>query len=116
MVLIEDAARRPDVDRRLLGQRPGQIHQPIEVGPHHAVLARSLGHALKPAQLLARLVVDLLRHVCVRNRLLEFCDLGRLSLIRFAKLALNGRHLLAQQDLTVAGVEGGLGFPPDLLR
>jgi hypothetical protein len=42
--------------------------------------------------------------------------LGRLSLIRFAKLALNGGHLLAQQDLTVAGVERGLGFPPDLLR
>ena len=52
----------------------------------------------------------------VGDRLLEFGDLGRLSLVRFAKLALNGRHLLAQQDLTVAGVERGLGFPADLLR
>ena len=52
----------------------------------------------------------------VGDRLVEFGDLGRLSLVRFAKLALNGRHLLAQQDLTITGVERGLGFPADLLR
>ena len=98
------------------GSAHGQIHQPIEVGPDHAVFARGLRHALQPAQLLARLVVDLLRHMRVGDRLLEFGDLGRLSLIRFAELALNRRHLLAQQDLTVAGVERGLGFPADLLR
>ena len=116
MILVEDAARRRDVDRRLLGQRPRQVHQPIEVGPHHAVLARGLRHALQPAQLLARLIVDLLRHMRVGDRLFEFGDLGRLSLVRFAKLALNRRHLLAQQDLAVAGVDRGLGLPADLLR
>ena len=69
MVLVEDAPRRRDVDRLLLGQRPGQFDQPIEIGPHHAVFARRLRHALQAAQLLARLVVDLLRHLGLGDRL-----------------------------------------------
>ena len=116
MILVEDAASRLDVDRRLLRQCPWQVDEPVEISPDHAVFAGRLGHALKPAQLLARLVVDLLGHMRVGDRLIEFGDLGRLSLIRFAKLALNGGHLFTQQDLPVAGVERGLGFPADLLR
>ena len=116
MILVENAARRRDVDRRLLGKGPWQIHQPIEVGPHHPVLAGGFRHALQASELLARLIVDLLRHMRVCDRLLEFGDLGRFSLIRFAELALNGRHLLAQQDLAVAGVERRFGLSADFLR
>jgi hypothetical protein len=116
VILVEDASRRADVDRRFLGKRPRQIDEPVEVGPDHAVLARGLGHALQPAQLLARLIVDLLGHPRLGDRLVEFGDLGRFSLICFAELALNRSHLLAQQDLAVAGVERGLGLATDLLR
>ena len=63
VVLVEDAPRLGDVDRRLLGQLPRQLDQPIEIGAHHAVFAGGFRHALQPAQLLARLLLDLLRHV-----------------------------------------------------
>ncbi len=85
MVGVEDAPRLGDVDRLLLGQRPGQFDQPVEIGPDHAVFAGGLGHALQAAKLLARLVVDLLRHLGVGDRLLELGDLGRLALVRLRR-------------------------------
>ena len=63
VVLVEDAPRLGDIDRLLLGQSPGQFDQPIEIGAHHAVFARRFRHALQPAQFLARLLLDLLRHL-----------------------------------------------------
>ncbi len=116
VVLIEDAARRRDVDRRLLGKAPGQVHQPVEIGPHHPVFAGGFRHALQAPQLLAGLVLDLFWHIGVADRLFELGDFGRLSLVAFAELALNGRHLLAQQDFAVARVERRLGLSADLLR
>ena len=65
VILIEDAARRRDVDRRLLGKGPGQFDQPVEIGPDHAVFAGRFRHALQAPELLARLVLDLLGHVRV---------------------------------------------------
>jgi len=81
--------------------------------------AMSIGgfrHPLQAPELLARLVVDLLRHMRAGDCLLELGDFSRPSLVGFAELALDRRHLLAQQDLAVAGVERRLGFPADLLR
>ena len=98
------------------GSAPGQFDQPVEIGPHHPVFAGGFRHALQTPKLLARLVLDLLRHVGVADRLLELGDLGRLSFVALAELALNGRHLLAQQDLAVARVERRLGLAADLLR
>ena len=67
-------------------------------------------------KLLARLVVDLLGHVGGADRLLEFGDFRRLAFIGLAELALDRRHLLAQQHLAIARVERRLGFPADFLR
>ena len=55
VVVVEDPPRLGDVDRRLLGQAPRQLDQPVEIGAHHAVFGGRLRHALQPAQLLARL-------------------------------------------------------------
>ncbi len=74
------------------------------------------GHALQPSQFLARLVLDFLRHAGIGDRLVELGHFGRLALLAFAELALNRRHLLAQQHLALTFVERGLGLPPDLLR
>ena len=76
VILVKDAARRRDVDRRLLGKAPGQFDQPIEIGSHHPVLAGGFRHALQTPELLARLVVDLLGHFRVADRLLKLGDLG----------------------------------------
>ena len=116
VVLVEDAPRFGDVDRLLLGQRPGQFDQPIEIGAHHAVFAGGFRHALQPAQFLARLVLDLLRHAGLGDGLVELGHLGGLALLAFAELALDRRHLLAQQHLALTFVERGLGLAADFLR
>ena len=113
VVRIEDAPRLGDVDRRLFGQAPGQFDQPVEVGSHHAVLRGRLGHPLKAAQLLARVLFHLFRHVGFGNRLAE---LGDLRLVLFAQLPADGSELLAQQHLALTLLDRGLGLPADLLR
>ena len=76
MVLVEDAARFGDVDA-LVGQlRPRQLDQPVEVAADHGVLGARLRRALKPRQLLQRLLLGLLRHLGLLDR---FAQLGDLS-------------------------------------
>ena len=116
MVFVQNASRLSDVDRTLLRQAPGQLDQPIQVGPHHAVFARCLRHPLQPAQFLARVLVDLLRHFSFGDRLIELGHFGGLTLFALAKLALDRSHLLAQQDFALTFAEGGLGLLADLLR
>ena len=114
VVLVEDAARLLEVDRLLRRQRPRQLDQPVEIGADHAVLGGRLRHALEPAQLVPRLLLDLLRHLGLGDRLAQLGDLGFLA-VAFAELALDRRHLLAQQHLALALVEGGVGLLADLL-
>ncbi len=115
MILVEDAPRLRDVDRPLGVGRPGQLQQPVEVGAHHRVLARALGHALEALQFLARLLLDLLGHRRFGDRLLELGDLGR-ALLVFAQLLADRAHLLAQHVLAVAVVDRLLGARVDVAR
>ena len=107
--------RLGDVDRLLLGQPPGQLDQPVEIGADHAGLGGGLRHALVAAQLLAGLALDLLGHAGLGDRLRELGDLLGLA-VALAELALDRGHLLAQHRLALALVEGGLGLPADLVR
>ena len=116
VVVVEDAAGLGDVDRLVLGQRPRQLDQPVEIGAHHAVFAGRLGHALQAAQFLARLILDLLRHAGLGDGGLELGGFDGLALLAFAELALDRRHLLAQQHFALALVERGLGLAADFLR
>ena len=52
----------------------------------------------------------------VGDGLVELGHFGGLALLAFAQLALDRRHLLAQQRLALTLVERGLGLPADLLR
>ncbi len=116
VILVEDAPRLLDVDRLFLGQLPWQLDQPIEIGAHHAVFAGGFRHALQPAQFLARGILDLLGHAGLGDGLVELGHLGGLALLTFAELALDRRHLLAQQHLALALVERRLGLLADFLR
>ena len=71
---------------------------------------------MQPAQFLARLLLDLLRHFGVGDGLIELGHFGGLALLAFTELALDRRHLLAQQRLALTFVERGLGLPADFLR
>ena len=115
VVVVEDAPRLGDVDRRLRLGRPRQLDQPVEVRAHHRVLAGAFGHALETLQLLARLLLDLLGHLRFGDRLLELGDLRR-ALVAFAELLLDRAHLLAQQVLAVAVVDRLPGALVDLAR
>ena len=112
---VEHAARLGDVDVLRLRRRPGQLEQRVEIGADHAVLARRLGRALQPPQLLLGRGLDLGRHLRLGDRLLE---VGQLLLVGafLAQLALDRRHLLAQQHLALARVERRLGLAADLGR
>ena len=63
VVVVEDAPRLVDGDRLFRGQRPRQLDQPVEVGAHHRVLGRLLGHLRQARELLARVLLDVLRHL-----------------------------------------------------
>ena len=71
-------------------------------------------HALVAAQLLAGLLLDLRRHGGLRDLLGEFLDLLGAA-VALAQLALDRRHLLAQDHLALALVEAGPGLAADLL-
>jgi hypothetical protein len=67
-----------------------------------------LRHALEALQLLARLLLDFLRHLRLVDRLGEVGQLGR-ALLVLAQLLLDGAHLLAQQVLAVGVADGFAG-------
>ena len=114
MVLVEDAARFGDVDALLGELRPRQLDQPIEVAADHGVLGARLGRALKPRQLLQRLLLGLLRHLGLFNGLAQFGDLGA-GAFALAKLLLNLAKLLAQDVLALPALQRFLGLLADLL-
>ncbi len=115
MILVQNAPRLGDVDRRLGVGRPRQLDQPVEVGAHHRVFAGAFGHALEALQFLARLLFHFLRHLRVGDRLVELGDLAR-RLVAFAELLLDRAHLLAQQVLAVPVVDRRLGALVDFAR
>ena len=47
VVLVENSARGIDVELVFGFLRPGQFGEPLQVGPHHGVLGRGLGHPLQ---------------------------------------------------------------------
>ena len=71
---------------------------------------------MQTPQLLAGLLVDLLGHLRLGDRLAELGDLRGLALVAFAELTLDRRHLLAQQHLSLPLVERRLGLAADLVR
>ena len=115
MVLVENAARFGEIDRLLRRQGPGQLDQPIEIIADHAIFGRRLGHPLQAAQFATRLVVHLLGHLGLGDRFAQLGDLG-LLVVGLAQLALDRRHLLAEQHLALALVERGPRLLADLLR
>ncbi len=115
VVRVEDAPRFGDVDRRARIRRPRQLDQPVEIGADHRVLAGALGHALEALQFLARLLLDVLRHLRVGDRLVELGDL-RGALVAFAQLLLDRAHLLAQQVLAIGVVDRFARLRVDLAR
>ena len=101
MIFIKNAPRLGNVNGRFFWQTPWQLDQPIEIGPNHSVFSRRFWHSLQPAQLLASLVLNLLWHIRLGDRLAQFSRFFGLSSLTLTELALNRRHLLAKQNLAL---------------
>src|SRR5882724_11802473 len=113
VILVEDRARRADVDvvgRLLL---PRHRHQPVDVGPRHGVLRRSWRHLLQPVELAKRFLLRLLGHARRLDLLAERIDLLR-AIVDVTQLLLNRLHLLAQVVLPLRLRHLRLGFRLDL--
>ena len=92
---LAGADRIEDLVRALL---PRHGDQPVEVGADHRGLARLLAHALEPAELLGRLLLDRLRHARLGDLRAVLLD-DRAGVL--AQLALDRLHLLAQEVLAL---------------
>ena len=115
VVLVQDPAGLGDVDGRLRRLCPGQRRQPVQIAPHHGVLAGGLRHALQARQLAPGLLFHLRRHLRPGDRARDLLELGRLRL-DVAQLALDRLQLLAQQEFPLALVHRLLGLAVDLVR
>jgi len=69
--------------------------------------------SLSAAQFLARLLFDLLGHPGFGDRLGELGNLGALAIVALAELALDRRHLFAQEHLALALIERRLRLLTD---
>ncbi len=99
VVLVEDRPRPGQVEVVLGGLVPGQIDEPLQVGPGHRVLWGLGGDLLQPRHLLARDLLHVGGHVARDDALLE---LGAVVvLFGVAELLLNRAHTLTQHCLTL---------------
>src|SRR5690606_10699368 len=114
VVLVEDLTRLRDVDLLGVELRPRERNQPVEIGADHRPLGGRLRHHLEPAQLLHRLLVRLLGHLRLLDRLAQLLDLGLLLVL--AELALDRAHLLSKPELALTLFELLLGLLDDLAR
>jgi hypothetical protein len=113
---VEDASRFGNFDAIRLGRFPGQLDQPVEIGAHHRILGRTVGHALQALQLLVRLRRHLLGHPGVGDGLAQRLDLDAVAGFALAQFLLDRLQLLAQQVFALPLVHAGLGALVELAR
>ena len=114
VVFVQNLRGRLDVEVVLGLLAPGQLHQPLEVGPDRGRFGGVRVHLLKALELLFGLLEDFLRHLGVFDVLPELGDLFG-PLVQLAELFLNGLELLAQEVLPLGLVHLAFGLGLDLL-
>ena len=107
VILIEDFLRFRDVDLLFAGAGslvPRQRGHPFEIRSRNHVLGRSRSHFREPLQFSVALLLRLGGHSGLFDLLAKLFDF-RLGIVGFAQFLLNGLHLLAQQEFTLALVD-----------
>src|ERR1041385_4621035 len=100
VVLVEDTADLRDVEVVLGHRVPGQIEDPIEVGPNDRVLGASDLHRAEALQLLLRHLIRFRGKLGLRNPLLETIEVPLIAFV-FAELFLDRLELLAKDVLAL---------------
>ncbi len=114
MVGVEDLLRLLDVDLAggVLG--PRQNGEPLDVVAREGVVRRGGIHAAEAAELLERVLLDLLRHAGRFDLFFELLDV-LLGLVGVAELLLDGLHLLAEVVVTLRLLDGVLHLALNLV-
>jgi hypothetical protein len=100
VVGVEDLPGILDVEVVLGALGPGEVGDPVQVGPGHGVLGAGGGDALEPVQLLHRHLLDLGGQAGLLEPLAELVEL-LLLLAELSQLLLDGLELLAQVVLAL---------------
>src|SRR5450631_1211413 len=114
VVGVEDVARRLDVELVLGRDRPGELHQPLEVRPRDGVLGRRRLHHLQAIELLQRDLLGLGRHLGRQHLLAEVVEIAA-GLVDLAQLFFDCLQLLAQHVLALVAPHLFLNLAVDLL-
>ncbi|OQA28699.1 MAG: hypothetical protein BWY59_00701 [Verrucomicrobia bacterium ADurb.Bin345] len=101
VVLVEDAARLRNLQLVLRRDRPRQLRQPVEIGPHHRVFRRRRGNRAEPLLLLVGGLLHLFGHPRRADLALDFQDVA-LLLVLLAQLLADRLHLFAQEEFALA--------------
>ena len=113
MVLVEDPPRLVHV-QTVLGERlPRQIREPLEIGPHDAVLGRRGRDLFEAFELAHRLLVRLLRQARRLETLAQFGDL-LLVVLAFTEFLADRVELLPEHVVALRPAHLGLDLLLDL--
>ena len=115
VVLVENLARGLDVDPVFGQLRPRQLGHELEVGAHHRILGRRVGHALEPAQFAIGLLGGFLGQLGLVQLFAQALDFLGGGFV-LAQFALDGAHLLAQHGLALVLAHALLGLLVDIAR
>ncbi len=112
VVAVERLTGFLEVEVVLGGHAPRQLHDPLEVGPDHAVLGGLRRQSLESLQLAIGLLAHHLRQVGLFDPLAQLGSLGG-ALVGLAELLLDRLELLAQEVLALGAVHLGLDLRLD---
>ena len=116
VVVIEHLARLRHVDGIGLRCFPGDFQQPVQIGAHHRIFGRAVRHTLQPLEFFFGLFGHLLGHAGLVDQFVQFSQFGRVVAAVFTEFFLDFLELRAQQELTLALADAGLGALVDVAR
>jgi hypothetical protein len=114
VVVVEDLLGLDEIDLGLRPLRPGQSHEPVEVGARHGVFGGGGRHLAQAVQLAQGLLLRLVGHARGFDLVAELVVFA-LLVVAFAQLLLDGLHLLAQVVLALVLLQLGLDLALDLV-
>ena len=114
VIRVQDVASGLDVELVLGRHRPGELDQPLEVGPGDGVLGGRRLHHLQALELLHRHLLDVGGHLRVQDLLAKVVEVAA-GFVNLPQLFLDGLQLLPQHVLALVAAHLFLDLAVDLL-
>jgi hypothetical protein len=114
MVFVQDLPRLVEIKFFFARLFPRQLQHVFEVGPYHVIIGSCLRKLFHSPKLALGFLADVLRQVGGFQPLAKLRRLRLFARLIFAKLLLNGLHLLAEDIIALRFVHLALGLGRDL--